>query len=1848
MIGWLRILVGVSAALALGPLAQPIAQSARPLGEPVGGPAAQPGSIGEPTPIDVDQDIEIPLGSTYSFTVSKPSMATFAVSPMPLPAHAAFDSLSGEFEFTPEENQVGSTFEIEVKVVYGAGQAVSTFRSLTVTALPKQSPTSVSGLILDSETKQPISGVSVAIGEVSVVTGPYGAFLLDDIDLDAATLLANGFEAEDGPYAFVAEPLALLLKHELYEGQDNVIDRPIYLPFLGEPAGSVDPESDTVLYFDSSMGPVELEVFAGSAVKDDELFDGEVYLVEVASESTPAALPEALVPSLVLAIQPAGISFDPPARLLAPNTDGFPEDPDNIFDLWSIDPEVGEFKVAGTGKVVGDAIDTEDGGVSAASWHFFLPPDSLPGEDRNNPGNQDLDDAPSCPFGSEAVIATGNLVVDHALTTYRSMEESRGLRLVYNSTLADPRPILTADSAIPVQSTVPATVSTSLTVGGVDLGLEVFTDTSGFSESQDEPFVTAVQFDATSLATGCYPYVLEQTSNFGTSAVTSFRPGDVLVHNLRNSAIGAGWGIAGLLQLVDGPAGRVVVADGGGAIRTYLPASGAGFALTLDGSNDYAEIPSNLKGMGITTAFTVSAWIKATSAGGMRMLLEDGTQFNTDAFYLGVTPSTNRIFARLNTVNGSVFSDNISVPSFAGKWTHLALTYDGATFTAYFNGAPVYQPSISGQIANGNRNLRIGFPSGESYYAGDIDELRIWNTAMSASDLAASMALPLVGNEDGLVGYWRFDDGSGQLMSDASGNGLDGTLGSLPGADGNDPTWQPSMAPLACQTAACDYTSPPGDFSTLSRLADSTYLIEDPTGRRYSFDAAGRLTTVVDVDMNTTTYGYDALGRLQTVVDPVGAVTTLSYGDEFVSSIIDPTGRATVFEHDESGDLVSITDPDQTTRTFAYDPERRMVGQTTRTGAFTQYTYDHAGRLSVSSLPDGSNRSMVAAEVVPVIDTSMGVGSAASPAPVVRPDDVKATYLNGKGGAYVFQVASTWDITSMTDPLGRTATVERDADGLALIYTSPGGDNVTMAYDEFGRPVTLTREGNDGPSSNDLTTSFSWDPQNGLPTGVVAPLGNINPMTGQTLAMAYESGNLVEFIDVNDVTTTFSYDSLEAPALPTIITLAAGSANEAALLYDYDMALFNLRSTTNADHATVLFERDAAGNVATFTDADGHVSRYEYDELNRLVKIAGAPNPDLTAPCGSPGITCMAYDPAGRLVTLTDDLGAVTCFGYNDMGQLASRTDPLGRTETLEYDANGNLMRYTQRNGQVIEYDHDAADRLVTKTWKQALGEIVTAYAYDDDDRIVSIASDDSALTFDYDALGRLTRTSTAGSPFQPRVTLEYSYDANGNRTSVSTPSGSTTYTYDAADRLETLDGPEGAFSFAYDDLSRLTTQQAPNGVITYRVYGPTGRLDALDHVGATAIASYDYGYDATGNRTSVIQSRLGVAVPAVVSYDYDERHQLTAATGPLQGDDLESFSYDPLGNRLLQAGQVEQSVFDLASRLLEDEDYCYGYDDNGNLVVRTAKSAGRCSEGNETVEYYYNPENRLIEVAVDGVTLATYRYDVLGRRIGKNVGGQESRYIHDGDALFLEYDGANSLQARYIHGLGVDEPLAYQRAGERFYYHADGLGSVSDITDVTGDLVDSLAYSSFGKVASGGAVSNQPFGFTSRLYDAETGLHEYRARTYDASLGRFLQEDPMWINGGINRFTYVQNNPANRRDPFGLLSFSDLDDGFPNPMRDFDFNIPKNINRLLGKVAKVLGKAASIVGLINRLTGGAIFPTEIGPGDELPPMCEEPPMCLIEPEAPDGIFTPPPMCVENGFGVDTYTNDCDLFVGDG
>jgi RHS repeat-associated protein len=316
-------------------------------------------------------------------------------------------------------------------------------------------------------------------------------------------------------------------------------------------------------------------------------------------------------------------------------------------------------------------------------------------------------------------------------------------------------------------------------------------------------------------------------------------------------------------------------------------------------------------------------------------------------------------------------------------------------------------------------------------------------------------------------------------------------------------------------------------------------------------------------------------------------------------------------------------------------------------------------------------------------------------------------------------------------------------------------------------------------------------------------------------------------------------------------------------------------------------------------------------------------------------------------------------------------------------------------------------------------------------------------------------------------------------------------YFYNSANRLSQIGTPQGNFIYSYDLAGRRTGLTYPNGVTTTYNYNPAGYLtNLLAQKTPSTVNSFTYTHDAVGNRLSMSD------LTGLHTYQYDQIYQLLQAVHP--NIPTEQFSYDPVGNRINA-----------------------DFNEVDGFKVNTT--------------YTFDYENKLTRVQYSGMD-TQYKYDPLGRRIEKNINGQVIQYVYDGDNILNEYDGAGNIKSKYVFNLAIDDPLSVEQGGSVYYYHKDGLGSVTELTNSTGSVVKTYRYNSYGETSSQTGSLIQPFTFTGREYDPETGLYYYRARYYDPAAGIFIGKDPIGFESGDgNLFRYVKNNPINFTDALGL-----------------------------------------------------------------------------------------------------------------
>jgi RHS repeat-associated protein len=237
------------------------------------------------------------------------------------------------------------------------------------------------------------------------------------------------------------------------------------------------------------------------------------------------------------------------------------------------------------------------------------------------------------------------------------------------------------------------------------------------------------------------------------------------------------------------------------------------------------------------------------------------------------------------------------------------------------------------------------------------------------------------------------------------------------------------------------------------------------------------------------------------------------------------------------------------------------------------------------------------------------------------------------------------------------------------------------------------------------------------------------------------------------------------------------------------------------------------------------------------------------------------------------------------------------------------------------------------------------------------------------------------------------------------------------------------------------------------------------------------------------------------------------------------TLEFDYVGNR---TSSHRSSTYGIQpfNKLISTATADYGYDANGNMTSK--------GEGSNFWRYTWDYENRMGSASTRKQTVR-YKYDALGRRVQRAIAGgkENTKFTYDGQDVLVD-DNSGTL-TKYLNGGGIDNKLRTQTASTVNYFLGDHLGSTNGLADSTGALTASTTYDSFGNATNASFPSR--YQFTGREFDNFTGQHYYRARFYDANLGRFISEDPIGFSGGdINLYGYVGNHPTMFRDPSGKI----------------------------------------------------------------------------------------------------------------
>jgi RHS repeat-associated protein len=180
------------------------------------------------------------------------------------------------------------------------------------------------------------------------------------------------------------------------------------------------------------------------------------------------------------------------------------------------------------------------------------------------------------------------------------------------------------------------------------------------------------------------------------------------------------------------------------------------------------------------------------------------------------------------------------------------------------------------------------------------------------------------------------------------------------------------------------------------------------------------------------------------------------------------------------------------------------------------------------------------------------------------------------------------------------------------------------------------------------------------------------------------------------------------------------------------------------------------------------------------------------------------------------------------------------------------------------------------------------------------------------------------------------------------------------------------------------------------------------------------------------------------------------------------------------------------------------------------------------------------IQQVADPTGTYAFKYDPFGRRIYKQWPSFTGIFVYDGPNLIETLNASGAEVSSYTQQMqSIDEPLAEVRGSTTDYYEADGLGSITSLSTSAAALSNTYTYDSFGNTTNFTGTLRNPFSYTAREFDQETGLYEYRARYYDQTSGRFISEDPLgYRSDDLDFYRYVHASPVNYTDPSGLKTY--------------------------------------------------------------------------------------------------------------
>ena len=940
---------------------------------------------------------------------------------------------------------------------------------------------------------------------------------------------------------------------------------------------------------------------------------------------------------------------------------------------------------------------------------------------------------------------------------------------------------------------------------------------------------------------------------------------------------------------------------------------------------------------------------------------------------------------------------------------------------------------------------------------------------------------------------------------------------------------------------------------------------------RFTHDSMGQLlneSRQLDLATPNATYAtsswtYDEHGNVLTATDADGYVSSAIYDERDLPWVMtDGVGTA-----------------EETSKSYEYNSEGRLLNIIENLDATRQvrfvHEYDTLDRLFRYQIVDALDPTRRAGLVETLYDSgsrirsiqTMGVGSGGG----LQVVDTKTFVYDDFHDSATRQVSSTYDLASGS---------------LLRAVTSD------FEYGPSGLPMRELTEGT-------LIAEYEYSPD-GLPDKVQDSHGNRLELTYTAYGSVHtEVNRYFDEVAGTWLTTTRTFGHDEFGRATTITDSGGGVASQT--------------------HAYVF---DSTDNVVKHTGPDGSEQLYQYRFDGALLRedavIAGST------------VRAQQYllTPGGRQYKVIDDRNNAVDFIYDGRGRLKQEVRPGdGSTWTNEFNDANLITKITAPTGRTIENSYDWRGMISGTVYKDHQGNVqrTDAFVIDLGGFIKRATKTENGVT-QYvemlnDSSGRVLSETTV-IPGLPTTTVQYAYDGRGRMQSITSPFGyQHIYGYDDRNRVNTValhHSSEGQFAVA--DYDYLGTGSS----VRRRSTGDGNQLDVsrdghgrVTRMQTGAIANFTYGYDAA-NRVNVEmrgQDGLGDA------YFYDGLGRLTKATrdsdNPFAeitspGSTNHAFQREWLLDGDSHRTQVQTKPMGGAAAVdvYSVNGIRHHYDSitaaGQAPVSRAFDYDGRLTRhGNRYFEY--DCVDNLVKVRDGQNTVAEYLFDALGRRVKKTAGGWDTHLIHAGPWVIEDYrryaGGGSAWQLRnsYVHGPGIDNVVMMRhrdwvhedafkgrRKPQNLFLHQNKLGSTTAVTaERTGAVVESYRYDAYGKVTvldpNGNVLpaptTDNPFLFTGREYDEESGLYHYRARAYDPSTGSYLQEDPLGMRDGVNVVAYVNANPVNLSDPYGTT-------GIGETISNIMSFINNNRGLVAGLIMDLMGPLEGVLDLMSAATG--------------------------------------------------------------